>query len=59
MIDAITFEAKTVDADVERLISKIEVCKLFGWTPREYGEQKWTDLRKIKNYIKALSLRSD
>lgn len=52
MREAIFFDAKTVDRDVANLMTKINLCKEMGWTPKEYGEQKWTDIRKIKNFFK-------
>ena len=49
---AIALGAETFSKEVGGLINKIELCKFFNWTPRQYGNQKWTDLRKFKNYFR-------
>ncbi len=45
-------EAKTHSPSVQRMIDKIEMCRIFGWTPSQYNEQKWTEIRKIRNYLR-------
>ena len=49
---AIFTGAKSVDADVAGFMNKVALCKEFGWTPEEYGRQKWSDIRMFGNWLK-------
>ena len=59
MREAIFADAREVDKEVGSLISKIQICERMGWTFKEYGEHKASDLRKIKNYYKWKAIKAE
>jgi len=55
MILAVITKSKSADKPVADLINKITLCKYYGWTPKEYDEQRISDIRKFKTYMELMS----
>lgn len=54
MIMAIISKAKEVDKPVADVINKVRLCKYYGWTPKEYDEQRLSDIKLFKTYMELI-----
>jgi len=48
---AIITKATEVDSILAYWLNKIRLCKYYTWTPKQYNEQKWSDIRMFKMYM--------